>query len=254
VKAAVVGGALAVSLSSDASGARTVTLPVASYVKAGSGGEGLVEGYKDLDALVAALDAGLGGKEEEAEGGGPVGSSMPGGGGGGGIPAPGWGGGGGGGDAGPYRGDYSRPRPPGADDLYPPGLGPGLPGLVHPHGGGPGIGPFHPAMPGGVGGHGGGGMHVGPGDPLFGGHPGFGGLGGPGGGGGHGGGGGGHLPPGLPPGARWDPVAPPGLPGFTPDDFVRPPSGPPGMRPPHPDIMPPGPGGGNPGFGGGMFG
>lgn len=55
---------------------------------------------------------------------------------------------------------------------------------------------------------GGGGMHVGPGDPIFG--PGRmgGGLGGPP----------GHGPgmPGLPPGARWDPIAPPGMRGFHP--------------------------------------
>ena len=56
----------------------------------------------------------------------------------------------------------------------------------------------------GAGPHRGGGMHVGPGDPIFG--PGRmgGGVGGPP---GHGS---------LPPGARWDPVAPPGLPGFNP--------------------------------------
>ena len=56
----------------------------------------------------------------------------------------------------------------------------------------------------GAGPHRGGGMHVGPGDPIF--CPGRmgGGVGGPP---GHGS---------LPPGARWDPVAPPGMPGFHP--------------------------------------
>ena len=240
VKAAVVGGALAVSqVGGGHAGPRTVTLPVDAYAKDSGVEGGVVEGYKDLDALAAALEAGLG------SGGGGEGAAVgvPGGSGGG-VPAPG--GGGGPGPAGPGDGGGAygtrHPRPPGEDDLYPPGLGPGLPGLT----GGPGgIGPFHPPMPGG---DGGGGVHVGPGDPLFGGHPGFGGAGAPP------GGGGGIPPPGLPPGARWDPVAPPGLPGFAPGDFTRPPPGPPDMRPPHPDIMPPGPGGGNPGFGGGMLG
>ena len=57
---------------------------------------------------------------------------------------------------------------------------------------------------------GGGGMHVGPGDPIFG--PGRmgGGVGGPP----------GHAPGmgGLPPGARWDPIAPPGMRGFHPGE------------------------------------
>ncbi|EFN53306.1 hypothetical protein CHLNCDRAFT_136975 [Chlorella variabilis] len=111
-------------------------------------------------------------------------------------------------------------RPPGlpvgigADDLVPPGVrppgyggGPAFPGLMEP-------GPLR----------GGGGMHVGPGDPIFG--PGR--LGG-----------GVGRPPGhgsLPPGARWDPIAPPGMRGFGPDDFQREPGQ------PHPDMMQPGPG------------
>lgn len=54
--------------------------------------------------------------------------------------------------------------------------------------------------------HGGGGMLVGPGDPIFG--PGRlgGGVGGPPGRGA------------LPPGARWDPIAPPGMRGFHPGE------------------------------------
>lgn len=69
----------------------------------------------------------------------------------------------------------------------------------------------------------GGGMHVGPGHPMFG--PGR--LGG-----------GVGAPPGrgsLPPGARYDPIGPPGLPGFHPDDYVHPQ---PGQL--HPDVMQPG--------------
>ena len=155
---------------------------------------------------------------------------------------------------------YPRPPPPhpvpsiGADDLYPPGLGPGMPGIAHPFPGG-GIGS------GGVGrGFGGvGGSQVGPDHPLFGArHPG---MRPPGGGIGPG-----HGPPvpGLPPGARWDPIGPPGTPGFLPP---QPPGlgqgrgrgtggGPPNF---HPDIMPPGPGGpfgsgsGGGGFGGGFI-
>ena len=64
---------------------------------------------------------------------------------------------------------------------------------------------------------GGGGMHVGPGDPIFG--PGRmgGGVGGPP----------GHGPgmPGLPPGARWDPIAPPGMRGFHPGQGLWRPQG-----------------------------
>ena len=76
----------------------------------------------------------------------------------------------------------------GASDVVPPGLrAPGQPGM----------GPL-PGVPG-LGGTGG--MHMGPNDPLFGGHPGIrppGGMAGPGRGG-------------MPPGARWDPIAPPGM-------------------------------------------
>eukprot|EP00887_Chlorella_sp_A99_P006670 scaffold3.g6670.t1 len=98
-------------------------------------------------------------------------------------------------------------RPPG----YGPGLGGGLGGLVE---GPPGLG--------------GGGMHVGPGHPMFG--PGR--LG-------DGVGRGGPPAPGegLPPGARWDPITPPGLPGFRPGDFQHP-----DPSRPHPDLMQPGPG------------
>ncbi|KAI7835435.1 hypothetical protein COHA_010664 [Chlorella ohadii] len=115
-------------------------------------------------------------------------------------------------------------RPPGiplgigADDVVPPGVrppgyggGPGFPGVMEP-------GPLR----------GGGGMHVGPGDPIFG--PGRmgGGVGGPP----------GHAPGmgGLPPGARWDPIAPPGMRGFHPDDYQQPPGR------VHPDMAQPGPG------------
>ena len=56
-------------------------------------------------------------------------------------------------------------------------------------------------------------------------------------------GGGVGMPPGhggaLPPGARYDPIRPPGLPGFHPGDFVQP-----GGPRVHPDVMQPGPGGG----------
>lgn len=79
----------------------------------------------------------------------------------------------------------------------------------------------------------GGGMHVGPGHPIFG--PGkFGeGVGVLPGSGGH------HGPtPGLPPGARWDPIGPPGTRGFRPGDYQQ--RGDPSK--PHPDVMQPGPG------------
>jgi len=46
----------------------------------------------------------------------------------------------------------------------------------------------------------------------------------------------------CPPGARWDPVQPPGIPGFLPGDLTRQPSAPRRGRPPaHPDMMQPGP-------------
>merc|ERR1712162_65388 len=97
---------------------------------------------------------------------------------------------------------------------------------------------------------------MGPGHPVFAGRGGGGAGGGPPG-----------PPAGLPPGARWDPVAPEGLPGFRPEDFQRPPPG--RFGEPHPDVefMPGrdpggpgfGPGGpnfgpGGPGFGPGGFG
>ena len=255
----------------------TAQLDVAEHVKPGT--SSVVAGYADLAGLVATLDAAFPEAKEEGGGGGR-GAPPPPRDGGGGVPAPaeggsrGWGqpspgarGVGGGWERGWVcrQGKVPRGHPParirlacldkppsqppapsppaphtGADDLYPPGLGPGLPGLVGPglppEFGAPSVRGYHPGGPGG-------GMVVGPDDPLFGGHPG---LRPPG------AGPGGLPPPGLPPGARWDPVRPPGLPGFAPEDFRRGPGGPPG---PHPDIMPPGPGG--PGFGGGgagMFG
>ena len=115
----------------------------------------------------------------------------------------------------------------GEGDLRPfPGGGGG--GLM-----GPGLGLTDP-MYGGLGGAGtgtGGGMHVGPNDPLFAGRhhdplrmPGGGGRGG------------------LPPGARYDPIAPQGLPGFNPDDFQPQRRGGRGGPRMHPDLMQPGPG------------
>ena len=104
-------------------------------------------------------------------------------------------------------------------------MGPGL-GLIDPMYGGMG-----PRV--GLGGAGtGGGMHVGPNDPLFAGRhdplrvPGGGGRGG------------------LPPGARYDPIAPEGLPGFNPDDFQPQRRGGRGSGGPpmHPDLLQPGPG------------
>jgi hypothetical protein len=65
---------------------------------------------------------------------------------------------------------------------------------------------------------GGDGMHVGPGHPFFADrmrNPSLIGGGGRGGGGLYG-------PPGLPQGARWDPISPEGLPGWNPDDFQQP--------------------------------
>ncbi|KAL4431594.1 hypothetical protein ABPG77_001436 [Micractinium sp. CCAP 211/92] len=123
--------------------------------------------------------------------------------------------------------DYSGPsgighRPPGipvgigADDVVPPGVRP--PGY--------GGGPAFPGEPGPL--HGGGGMLVGPGDPIFGAGRLGGGVGGPPGRGA------------LPPGARWDPIAPPGMRGFGPDDYQQP-----GPGQVHPDMAQPGPGGGS---------
>ncbi|BDA44760.1 probable proteasome inhibitor [Coccomyxa sp. Obi] len=140
----------------------------------------------------------------------------------------------------------------GTDDLRPP---------VHPPGPAVGPGGFPPGgpqpggpVPGGLPGRRGGGMHVGPGDPLFRGPPG--GLrpeGGPGMFPGFMGGPGydadpEYPPSSLPPGAHWDPIMPPGMQGFRPEDFQRTGrgrfgrGGQPGV---HPDIMPPG-GGFNP--------
>lgn len=83
----------------------------------------------------------------------------------------------------------------GADDLYPPGLGPHDP--LHP---GLRIPPF-PQRPQGGGG-GGGGMHPTFDDPLFGGRGGMGGMGG-------------EFDPQVPPGARYDPLGPGGEPRFS---------------------------------------
>jgi len=126
---------------------------------------------------------------------------------------------------GPVRGGAGRlpsgisPTGVGYEDVVPPGMRP------------PG---FHPG-PGGLEGMiqgppmRGGGMLVGPDHPMF----------GPGkldqgyrGGGGPPGQGSGH-----PAGARWDPVAPPGMRGFRPDDFQHH-----DPTKPHPDVMQPGPG------------
>uniref|UniRef100_A0A061S9F9 Proteasome inhibitor subunit 1 (PI31) n=1 Tax=Tetraselmis sp. GSL018 TaxID=582737 RepID=A0A061S9F9_9CHLO len=100
----------------------------------------------------------------------------------------------------------------GAGDFLP-GGGLGPPGM-----GGPAGGPMR-----------GGGMHVGPDSPMFDGrlrHPAGPSFGGP-----------------WVPGSRYDPIGPPGMEGFDPDDFRR---GPPGRGGPsfHPDIGPP------PGMGG----
>lgn len=125
----------------------------------------------------------------------------------------------------PGYGSPGMPLGIGTEDVVPPGVRP--PGYHHP--------PLPGNLPSGP--HRGGGMHVGPGDPIFGtGRYGRGvGVGGREGGGGVGGGGGEVLPP----GARWDPIAPEGLPGAHPEDYV------PELRPRiHPDVMQPGPGNG----------
>mmetsp|Transcript_33645 Transcript_33645/g.85961 ORF Transcript_33645/g.85961 Transcript_33645/m.85961 type:complete len:318 (-) Transcript_33645:158-1111(-) len=80
-------------------------------------------------------------------------------------------------------------------------------------------------MPPGRGGFGGGGMHMGPMDPGFSGglrHP-------------------GDLGGAVPPGARYDPIGPPGMRGYNPEDFQR---GQGRGFPMHPDLGPP------PGMGG----
>jgi len=225
-----------------------------SSASASSGGDPTAR-FKDMvgleDLLRDALERGVGveGERRKKEEEGQEGAVR---GGGGGAPRP----------HPQQEHHYPRPPPPhpvpsiGADDLYPPGLGPGMPGIAHPFPGG------------GIGGGGIGSSQVGPDHPLFGArHPGIrppGGMGG------------GHGPPvpGLPPGARWDPINPPGMPGFLLDDFRPPPGQGPGQGgvgggrgrgrggPPsfHPDIMPPGPGGpfsggggGGGGFGGGFI-
>ncbi len=120
----------------------------------------------------------------------------------------------------PARGGPAMPVPPlGADDVVPagmrpPGTGPGLSGI-------PGLLAAPPHR----------GSQVGPHDPMFGpGRLGSGvGLGGQPGVGGEG-------VSSLPPGARYDPIAPPGMRGFHPDDYVKDPTK------IHPDIMQPGPG------------
>jgi proteasome inhibitor subunit 1 (PI31) len=122
-----------------------------------------------------------------------------------------------------------RPAVPliGADDLVPPGVRP--PGM-----------PFEPSMPFGVGGPLRG-SHVGPSDPIFGQR------------------GGRISDPSLdmnrsrlPPGARFDPINPPGMPGSHPDDFIQDPDGQQrfggGGGRVHPDIGGPPEGGGNNGM------
>jgi proteasome inhibitor subunit 1 (PI31) len=115
----------------------------------------------------------------------------------------------------PMRPEYQPGMPAvpvGAHDVVPPGFRP------------PGMG----GMGGIPGGPGLGGMHMGPNDPLF--------MGGPIRPGGVPGGG---LMPGQ---GRWDPIAPPGMPGFNPGDFQPGrPGNPRGGGGVHPDIMQPGP-------------
>lgn len=95
----------------------------------------------------------------------------------------------------------------GNSDAVPPGFRP------------PGYGGLQEPFPAGMGRSGG--MHVGPDDPLFAGRSGM-------------------QRPGRagvnPAGARYDPIGPPGMPGFNPDDFQT------GRRPLHPDLAQPGPG------------
>ncbi len=107
-------------------------------------------------------------------------------------------------------------RPVGADDLVPPGIR--APGMPSPSPfGGVGVGLGGPMR----------GSQVGPNDPMFAGPMGMGGMGGPplfpgqlrGGGGGLGGGASRLV---VPPGARFDPINPPGIQGFAPEDFVQP--------------------------------
>ncbi|CAL5228110.1 g11185 [Coccomyxa viridis] len=136
-------------------------------------------------------------------------------------------------NAGPRTGGIPPVPSIGTDDLHPP-----MPGIPRefpgpddiPYSGGLG----GPERPGGIGG-----MYVGPDDPIFAGRfPGRGGMGG-------------DFGPGISgrgrgrgsfPGAIWDPIAPPGMPGFRPEDFQRGARGNTGRGDVHPDVMPPGPG------------
>ena len=113
-------------------------------------------------------------------------------------------------------GSLRRPQVPyvGADDLVPPGMrAPGMP-FPGPPGGVPLGGPLR-------------GSQVGPNDPIFGDRRMYGGTGR---------GGPGRLGPGT---GRWDPIMPPGMRGFNPQDFQS------GRGGAHPDIgqPPEGPGG-----------
>lgn len=104
---------------------------------------------------------------------------------------------------------YSQPPTGGfgSSDAVPPGFRP------------PGYGGLQEPFPAGMGRSGG--MHIGPDDPLFAGRSGL------------------QRPgrPGMnPAGARYDPIGPPGMPGFNPDDFQT------GRHPFHPDLAQPGPG------------
>ncbi|CAK0785666.1 hypothetical protein CVIRNUC_008877 [Coccomyxa viridis] len=136
---------------------------------------------------------------------------------------------------GPRRGGFPPVPDIGTDDLHPP-----IPGIPREFPGPDSI-PFSGGMghmggqPGGIGG-----MYVGPDDPIFSGRFPGGGMGGPGFSGR--GGGGDPLQGGIPPGARYDPIGPPGVPGFHPEDFQRRAGRRAGRGDVHPDIMPPGPG------------
>ncbi|GBG64748.1 hypothetical protein CBR_g46706 [Chara braunii] len=121
-------------------------------------------------------------------------------------------------------------RPGYGEDLYPTGGAGILPGGPGGFAGGGILGPG--GFPGS-----GGGMLLGPNDPRWGSYV----EGGRGGGGGFGAfppGGRGGVPPGLPPGARFDPFGPPGVPGFEPNRFMGGGGGgrPSSVRPPHPDL------------------
>ncbi|KAL6782759.1 hypothetical protein ACKKBG_A08010 [Auxenochlorella protothecoides x Auxenochlorella symbiontica] len=188
--------------------------------------EGVSAGYSDLAGLVGALAAaGLG--ESAAQSASGQEAPAPGaqhGAAGRGDDDPTRGPRGGRGEAEPaYVRDAGGLRDPGYAvgdrDRYPLGLAPARGGAM------PGLLPLMEGPP-----RRGGGMHVGPGDPLFDDRLGRGPA---------------HGGPRPPPGARWDPIAPPGLPGFHPDGNL--PRGPPGRGGIHPDIMQPGPGRGGTG-------